>query len=155
MQVQDFPSIDELLPHRGVMCLLDSVAAFTSDSVRVTAIVDPHAWYADANGAMPAWIGVELMAQAIGAHVGLLARAAGGAPKPGVLLGSQRYEIDVAAFDAHTHLRIDATQILRSEDGQGAYACVISDAQGARCAHAVIKVYQPADFQAFMQGVSN
>jgi predicted hotdog family 3-hydroxylacyl-ACP dehydratase len=149
----DAPAIDELLPHRGTMKLLDAVLDYDDTTVRVEARVDPRAWYADAAGAMPAWIGIELMAQAIGAHVGLLTRMEGGEPRPGVLLGAQRYQAHVPAFDAHARLHIDATQILRGADGQGAYECTISNTDGARWAHAIVKVYQPNDFLAFMEGV--
>ncbi|MDR5801398.1 hotdog family protein [Caballeronia sp. LZ001] len=149
---QQFLSIGELLPHRGTMRLLDSVLDCGPETIRVLARVDRDAWYADAHGAMPAWIGIELMAQAIGAHVGLHARRKGGAARPGVLLGTQRYHANVSSFDVDACLLIDAQLVLQSDDGQGAYECAISNDDGLRLAHAVIKVYQPGDFQTFMEG---
>jgi predicted hotdog family 3-hydroxylacyl-ACP dehydratase len=148
----DFPDIDILLPHRGTMRLLDAVVSFAPESVCVSAHVDPSAWYADEDGAMPVWLGIELMAQAIGAHVGLLMQMEGAGARPGVLLGTQRYEAHVAAFARDARMHVDATQILRGDDGQGAYDCRISNVDGVCWAHAVIKVYQPADFQAFLGG---
>ncbi|MBN3729222.1 ApeP family dehydratase, partial [Burkholderia sp. Ac-20379] len=68
----------DVLPHRGTMLLLDAIVACTQEAVEAHASVRPDAWYADAGGAMPAWIGIELMAQAIAAHVGLLAMRDGG-----------------------------------------------------------------------------
>ena len=146
-----FPPIDEVLPHRGTMRLVDEIAACDEDAVTVSASVDPHAWYADANGAMPSWLGIELMAQAIAAHVGLNAMRAGGRARPGVLLGASRYEAHVSSFDRGARLRIEAKELLKSEQGHGAYECAI--AAGERCvAEAVVKVYQPTDFQAFIEG---
>ncbi|KND61948.1 3-hydroxydecanoyl-[ACP] dehydratase [Candidatus Burkholderia verschuerenii] len=150
---ETLPPIDELLPHRGTMKLLDSVISFDRLSVCVSAQVNSDAWYADDDGAMPNWIGIELMAQAIGVHVSLLTGCEGGVARPGVLLGTQQYEASVNAFAAHTRLHINAKQVLRSAAGHGAYDCAISNDAGACLAHAIVKVYQPDDFRAFMQGV--
>ncbi len=108
-------------------------------------------------------IGIELMAQAIAAHVGLLAMRAGGRARPGVLLGSQKYKALIPAFPRDARLFIDAQEVLRSEDGYGAYQCTIGNADDigsdgtrgispvTRYAEAVIKVFQPADFQTFIE----
>lgn len=146
-----FPSIESILPHRGTMLLLDAVAICTDDLLLASASVDERAWYADAQGAMPAWIGIELMAQTIAAHVGLLAMRAGGTALPGVLLGSRRYIAKLPAFFGGTKLFVEAKVLLRSEGGYGAYECTIRQGQ-IECAEAVIKVFQPDDFQSFIEG---
>ncbi|MEX3955114.1 beta-hydroxyacyl-ACP dehydratase [Trinickia sp. EG282A] len=146
-----YPPIEEILPHRGTMLLLERVLAFDDAALVAQARVDRAAWYADAAGAMPAWIGIELMAQAIAAHVGLAALRAGGRARPGVLLGSSRYEAHRSAFADGSRLRVEAKELLRSEQGHGAYECAI-EAEGERVAQAVIKVFQPSDFQAFIEG---
>ncbi len=148
-----FGPIETILPHRGTMLLLDRVSDYTDETLTAYASVRADAWYADADGAMPAWIGIELMAQAIAAHVGLLAMRAGGKARPGVLLGSRRYEAHIPAFARDAQLRIEAKELLRGHDGQGhgAYECAIHH-DSVCCAEAVIKVYQPADFQSFIEG---
>lgn len=143
--------IESILPHRGSMLLLSRVDAWDEESLAATANPDPAAWYANANGTMSAWIGIELMAQAIAAHVGLLSMRAGEPARPGVLLGSRKYEASVPAFEPGQPLRVDARELLRSTEGHGAYECTIS-AGGQRLANAVIKVYQPTDFEAFIEG---
>jgi predicted hotdog family 3-hydroxylacyl-ACP dehydratase len=146
-----FPAVDEVLPHRGTMRLVDEIVACDDEAVAVLASVDPQAWYADAQGAMPAWLGIELMAQAIAAHVGLIAMRAGGRARPGVLLGASRYEAHRASFAPGARMRIEAKELLKSEQGHGAYECTI--AVGDRCvAEAVVKVFQPTDFHAFIEG---
>jgi predicted hotdog family 3-hydroxylacyl-ACP dehydratase len=143
--------IEAIIPHRGSMLLLDSVDTFGEDTLSAHASVDPRAWYADADGAMPAWIGIELMAQAIAAHVALLAMRGGGRARPGVLLGSRSYKALRPAFGSDARLAIHVTELLRSEEGHGAYECTI-DAGGVRFAEAVIKIFQPPDFQSFIEG---
>ena len=163
MDNNSFGSIETILPHRGTMLLLDGVSACTDETLTAYASVRADAWYVDADGAMPAWIGIELMAQAISAHVALLAMRAGGQARPGVLLGSRRYEAHIPAYARGARLRIEVKELLRGDEGHGAYECSIHHDQShdqkhdqnrssVCCAEAVIKVYQPADFQSFIAG---
>ncbi|CAB3798709.1 hypothetical protein LMG28688_04782 [Paraburkholderia caffeinitolerans] len=145
-----FPPIEAIIPHRGTMLLLDSVIACGDETLTALATVHADAWYANTEGAMPAWIGIELMAQAIAAHVGLLSMRAGKPARPGVLLGTRRYEMARDAFAPGAPLRVTVNEVLRSEEGHGAYGCTIEQ-DGARCAEATVKVYQPRDFQTFIE----
>jgi predicted hotdog family 3-hydroxylacyl-ACP dehydratase len=146
-----FAPIEAILPHRGTMLLLDSIGALSEESLRAHAFVRSDAWYADAEGAMPAWIGIELMAQAIAAHVALSAMRRGATARPGVLLGSQRYEALRPSFAGGSRLVVSATQLLQSDAGHGAYECAIA-IDDACCAQAVVKVFQPTDFRSFIEG---
>jgi predicted hotdog family 3-hydroxylacyl-ACP dehydratase len=143
--------IEAIIPHRGTMLLIDAVDSFSDTALRARASVDPHAWYAGADGAMPAWIGIELMAQAIAAHVALLAMRGGACARPGVLLGSRSYHALRPAFAVGAPLLVDVSELLRGEAGHGAYECTIHQ-DGVCCAQAVIKVYQPPDFQSLIEG---
>jgi predicted hotdog family 3-hydroxylacyl-ACP dehydratase len=143
--------IEAIIPHRGTMLLLDAVTTFDDQTLSAQATVHADAWYADAEGATPAWIGIELMAQAIAAHVALLAMRAGGSARPGVLLGSRSYRALQPSFACGARLSIHVTELLRSEEGHGAYECTIHHGDVC-CAEAVIKVFQPRDFQSFIEG---
>ncbi|MEO8409081.1 MAG: hotdog family protein [Propionivibrio sp.] len=148
------PPIEDLLPHRGTMLLLDRVTDFDTESASAEYRPRRDAWYADADGHMPAWIGIELMAQTIAAHVGLLKRAAGAPPRQGVLLGARRYVASRAAFAADEVLCIRSKVVLSDAGGLGAYECRIdaSDASGSEAlATATLKVFEPDDFQTFLQ----
>jgi predicted hotdog family 3-hydroxylacyl-ACP dehydratase len=57
----------------------------------------------------------------------------------------------VSAFACDARLTISVQEVLRSDAGHSAYECTI-DHDGARCADAVIKVFQPGDFQTFIEG---
>jgi predicted hotdog family 3-hydroxylacyl-ACP dehydratase len=148
---EDFPPIEAILPHRGTMLLLDDVSALGDETLSARARVHGDAWYADEHGAMPAWIGIELMAQGVAAHVALIAMRAGGRARPGVLLGTRSYKAHVSAFARDARLTVNVQEVLRSEEGHSAYECTI-DHDGARYADAVIKVFQPNDFQTFIEG---
>src|SRR5262245_44662857 len=114
------PPIEEVLPHRGSMLLAERVLDWDAQQVALAARADAAAWYAEARG-MPSWIGVELMAQAIAAHVGLLARDRGETPLPGVLLGTRAYRAKLAHLPAGAALTVHAKRAYVEESGLGAY----------------------------------
>lgn len=144
-----FPPIEELLPHRGTMLLLDRVVAFAGGHVMAECSPRRDAWYADTRGNMPAWIGIELMAQAIAAHSSLGRRSEGKPAVPGVLLGTRRFTAVRSAFTAGEMLRITAVRTLRDESGFAAYDCTIASGD-VELASATLKAFEPPDFQAFL-----
>jgi predicted hotdog family 3-hydroxylacyl-ACP dehydratase len=145
-----YPPVTALLPHRGAMLLIDCILDSTADSITVEAMLSGTAWYAAADGSVPAWIGMELMAQAIAAHVSLVAIAAGKPPRRGVLLGTRAYTTTVPAFQACDRLTVTVRSNFHDEvSGLAAYACTIERA-GTRLAEAELKVYEPADFERFI-----
>ena len=132
------------------MLLLDRVLDFDAETITAEYTPCKDAWYADASGNMPAWIGIELMAQTIAAHVGLIKRSEGVSPKQGALLGTRRYGATHPAFVAGQPLRISTKMIYRDASGLGAYDCSITSGVDT-VASATLKVYEPDDFQSFLQ----
>jgi len=144
------PPIEEVLPHRGIMLLVERVVAWDAEHASVAATARREAWYAE-DGAMPCWIGIELMAQAIAAHVGLIARSQGRPPQRGVLLGTRQFRSSRAHFPAERELIVTARVSYRDESGLGSYDTTI-DLEGAAVATANVTVYEPPDFEAFLRG---
>jgi predicted hotdog family 3-hydroxylacyl-ACP dehydratase len=152
-QAVDFPPIEELIPHRGAMLWIECLVSASEESVEAEARVPADAWYVDGEGGMPAWLGIELMAQTISAHVGWNSRLAGKPLKPGVLLGCRAYRASAPVFPRAAALRISARLSYKDESGFAAYDCSIRSA-GALAASATLKVYEPADFDAFVKSVT-
>lgn len=149
-----FPPITDILPHRGTMLFLDAVTELSPTAA--TCIFRPQAgaWYADDEGNMPAWMGIEIMAQTIAAHVCLNALARGDLPKMGALLGSRNYQSSVAVFVAGMPLKIGTALEFRDDSGLAAYECWI-EADGRKIASATLKVFEPENFDQFIAtGVS-
>jgi len=148
------PTIDVLLPHRGTMLLLDRATDFDGDSLVAEYSPRPDAWYTDRSGNMPGWLGIELMAQTVAAHVALKKRLAGLPIKMGALLGTRCYEgrrLISGGFSVGQVLRIRVQETFRDDSGLAAYACSIGEG-GRELATAILKVYEPDDFEAFIQG---
>jgi predicted hotdog family 3-hydroxylacyl-ACP dehydratase len=147
---RDFPPIEELLPHRGSMLLLDGVLSFDMQTVVAEYTPRHDAWYADTRGDMPAWIGLELMAQAVAAHVALKKRANNLPPRIGVLLGTRRYSSELDLFTAGNPLQIRARNEFFDESGLGAYQCEIQRHEKT-LASALLKVYEPENPQQLLR----
>jgi len=136
-------AMDAWVPHRGAMSLLDAVAH--RDELGVEARVRvPAAGLFNVEGGVPAWVGIEYMAQAIAAWSGGRARAGGGSPKIGYLLGSRRYEAVLPVFPAGAELRVLAQCELMADNGLGMFDCRIEH-DGRVLASARLSVFEPPE----------
>ena len=139
MDFRDIP-VRELLPHDPPMVLLDRAISF--EDATLVAEVDVRADSILCQGnSVPAWVGIEYMAQAVAAHAGCQARLDGKPPSIGYLLGTRSYKCSLAAFPVGETLQVHI-ESLYVEMGLGAFACRID--MGETVASATINVYQPS-----------
>jgi predicted hotdog family 3-hydroxylacyl-ACP dehydratase len=132
--------IGELLPHGPQMTLLDRLVEYSPQ--RSVATVTLHAGSRFvADGGVPAWVGIEYMAQAIAAHAGYEARLRGEPPAIGFLLGTRSYVSDVGAFPLGATLTISVEPLV-TESRLAAFQCSI--ATDRVVATAVVNTYRPA-----------
>jgi predicted hotdog family 3-hydroxylacyl-ACP dehydratase len=138
----ELPDIRILVPHSGPMVLLDRVISADEESLGAEVRIRADSLFC-VDGAVGAWVGIEYMAQAIGAYAGYVARLRGEPIKLGYLLGTRCYECSRPFFRVGTLLRIHARRILQSENGLGSFECRIEDESG-QIAAATVSVFQPA-----------
>ena len=132
--------MDDWVPHRGAMSLLERVERVDEHGVVAWVLVPSAGLFAEPGG-VPAWVGIEYMAQAVAAGSGARARAGGGSPRIGYLLGSRRYEAQVPWFEAGARLRVWAECELMGDNGLGMFDCTISQ-DGRVLASARLSVYE-------------
>lgn len=138
-----FPEIDTLLPHREIYQLLDKVLDFHPPTIVVQAEIKSSELLSDQNQNLPAWFGIELMAQTAAAYIGLLARQQGREPpKVGYLVGTRKYEATEGVFQQGHMLKIIAEMIYRDASGLGSFSCKIMRDEEV-IADAVVNVYEP------------
>lgn len=141
--------IDSVLPHKDSMRLIDRVVAWAPESIAVEVDVPASGLFSTPEG-VPAWVGVEYMAQAIAAWAGCRARQEGRAPSIGFLLGTRRYTAHQPAFPTGLCLRVEANCELMGENGLGMFACRIL-AGDEELAVANVSVYEPLDAMAYLE----
>ena len=90
---------------------------------------------------MPAYVGLEYMAQTIAAYDGVERRRTGAPPEIGFLLGTRRYNAARPWFEAGETLRIRVDMTF-NDSGMAAFDGVIIVANEER-ARASINVYRP------------
>ena len=86
----NFPPIAELLPHDGEMVLLSEVIEHTEEVTVCSAVIRASGLFANADGSTGSWLGLELMAQCIATHSGLVRRSEGQPPRIGFVISSRR-----------------------------------------------------------------
>ena len=145
-------SIAEVVPHAGEMILLDSIEAFEAERIACTRTIQSGDMFVDADGSLPSWVGVELMAQAIAAWAGCRARAEQRSVKLGFLLGTRHYVCNVDAFPAGSRLRVEAERSFHDEQGMGVFHCRI-EGPGIQ-AEARLNVYSPPNADAFFKQIT-
>ena len=140
--------IAELLPHAGTAILLDAVVACTDTSLTATVTIGPDSPFHRDNG-IPAYVGIEYMAQACGAYSGFQARRDGKEPRIGFILGTRRYAAKHAWFADGADLAVHVELVYR-DDEIGMFDCTISDGN-AVVAQARLTVAEPKDAAALLR----
>jgi predicted hotdog family 3-hydroxylacyl-ACP dehydratase len=141
--------ITELVPHAGNMILLDEVLSCTDEDIETRLQVQPGGLLNQADGSLPAWVGVEIMAQSVAAFAGCHARQAGLPVELGFLLGTRRYQCNVEAFALGSELRIVATRSLQDDSGMGVFECHL-DGPGIH-AEARLNVFRPPEVARYLE----
>ncbi|MGH8436609.1 MAG: 3-hydroxylacyl-ACP dehydratase [Pseudomonas sp.] len=141
--------IAELLPHAGDMILLDEVLSFAEEEVTTRLYVRPGGLFNRADGSLPAWVGIELMAQSIAAYAGCHARQAGAPVELGFLLGTRNFQCNVEAFPAGAELQIHAIRSLQDDNGMGVFECHLNG-PGIH-AEARLNVFRPPQVASYLE----
>jgi predicted hotdog family 3-hydroxylacyl-ACP dehydratase len=136
----DCTDIAELIPHSGRMVLLDRIIDFDEQSLSAELTVRNDSLLSD-DKCVPAYAGIEYMAQAIAVYAGIQAKQAGEPIKIGFLLGTRRYVSNVGSFAVGTLLTIQVIKIIQ-DDKLGVFDCKIH-ATGIEIT-ASLTVYQPS-----------
>lgn len=132
--------VGELLPHESPMILLDEVIDYDATSLRAAVTITAASMFLEQDG-VPAYIGLEYMAQACGAHAGVLAQGAGAPVRIGFLLGTRQYTILTPWFRIGERLTVSVNRTY-CDDEMASFACRI-DVDGKPAAEAELNVIHP------------
>ena len=138
----------DLLPHAGDMILIDDVLGFDEEQIRTRLQVRAGGLFNRADGSLPAWVGIELMAQSVAAFAGCQARTRNEPVELGFLLGTRKFECNVADFPVGSELTIHAQRSLEDDNGMGVFECHLTgpDIQ----ASARLNVYRPPQAASYL-----
>ena len=135
-------AVTDLLTHRPPMVLIDRVEDYDAESL--VASVEIHEETPFLYGSsVPAYAGIEYMAQAVACHCGVKARSAQLPVRDGYLISTRRLSLMTEGYHEGSKLTVQC--ILVFDYGEmAAYDCRIH--KGAKLlAKARLNVYQPSD----------
>lgn len=143
MSPSPLPPLQSCLPHRGGMLLIHRLLHADDETALAEVDVRPDSLFAHPDG-IPAWVGLEYMAQAVAAWAGARAQRAGRKPRLGFLLGTRRYESQTSLFVHGTTLQVQVRCELMADNGLGQFDCQISESGRLLC-QARVSVFEPED----------
>lgn len=151
--VQPEFEMSQLLPHEGRMLLLDELIERSDDGIVTALLIRPDSVLCDGVNGVPAWVGMEYMAQTACAYSGVDEARAGKQPSISLLLGTRSYQAQVPLFPLGTRLLVTARLLMRDDDDLVVFQCSIHDAATNRqLAVGDIKAIRPTDIQALIEG---
>ncbi|MFA7556031.1 MAG: hotdog family protein [Spongiibacteraceae bacterium] len=150
--------LKQFLPHREPMLLLDEVLSYDDKKASVAVnISNSSPFFSEAMGGVPAWVGLEYMAQAISVWSGSQQITQGVPITIGFLLGSRRYQAERSCFETGARLVVEVEIRYAEESGLSAFDCTIKHIQsmegGELLASARINAFRPDKPEKILQGV--
>ena len=136
--------IEDLLPHRPPMVLLDEVLSVDENerSLVASATIRPE-WRWN-------WSAIELMAQAAASLAGVFDRVSGSVSpaRPGFLLGTRRIKFAIPELEVGRRYMVTAKDVF-SDAESASFECTVRDGDNV-VASAVLNAFRPDDISAFL-----
>jgi predicted hotdog family 3-hydroxylacyl-ACP dehydratase len=142
----------QILPHEGRMLLIDELLEQHDQGIVTALTIRVDSALCDGVTGVPAWVGMEYMAQTACAYSGVDQARLGEAASISLLLGTRSYRANVPVFAIGTRLVISAHLQMRDEDNLAVFSCSIRDANThVELATGDIKAIRPASLQALIE----
>lgn len=99
-------AIQDLIPHRGAMALLDQLIEVSAHHAKASVKIEPYSSFFVAERGVPAWIGLEYLGQTAALIAGQQLKQGLVEPHLGLLVGSRQYRCEHPWFTSGTQLLI-------------------------------------------------
>jgi predicted hotdog family 3-hydroxylacyl-ACP dehydratase len=133
------------------MVLVDRLVEVGDNHVVAEVIVRDDGLFSDDDGMVPAWLGLEYMAQTVAAYSGYYRRCRGEPVGLGFLLGTRYYHCSVDRFRCNMVLEVRAEKILDAANDMSVFACKLRG-DGGVVAESTLNVLLPRDADGFLAG---
>jgi len=140
--------IGALLPQSHAMALLDNILEVNENAMIVELVVREDGLFSRPDRTVPAWVGLEYMAQAIAAYCGYQKKCRGEEIELGFLLGTRHYKSSVDHFCCGMQLKVRAEKIIDAPNEMMVFSCSITG-EGVE-AHSTINVLVPQNSKKFL-----
>ncbi|WP_159737559.1 hotdog family protein [Vibrio atypicus] len=139
----NYPCIDQLLPHDKPMILIDRALDIQQDTIHCQVEISAsNPFFNSDSQTIPAYVGIEFMAQSVAAWSGYHAMQRDEEPPIGFLLGSRRYASDIDMFAQGQLLDIYAEKMME-DNGMAVFKAHI-ELEQQQIASCQLNVYVPS-----------
>lgn len=147
----DFPyAVETLVPQSQRMVLVDKVVEAGEAHIVVELSGRDDGLFSGPDHTVPAWVGLEYMAQAVAAFSGYQRKRRGQEIDLGFLLGTRYYECSVGQFICGTRLTVRAEKIIEAANDMVVFDCHLQGDQIQ--ATAKLNLLMPQDSKKFLAG---
>lgn len=150
MTVDTYPPLEQLLPHRSPMILIDRLVEANEQEGTCEVTITPRSMFLEAAG-VPAFVGIEYMAQSIAAHGGYQHYLANEPIAVGLLMGTRRLETSCQFFERNQTLHIHVAHVWGKHELMRFRCTITAAATGTLLQHAELHVFKPKTVQSYLE----
>ncbi|WP_158972350.1 3-hydroxylacyl-ACP dehydratase [Paraglaciecola sp. L3A3] len=138
-------AIEQIVPHDHPMILVDELVSYSASSACCSVKIHPESnFYNSEKKSVPAYVGLEYLAQTIAAYANALNIDDGGEVALGFLVSARNYVANVSEFKLGTTLTTSVTKLFKEDNGLSVFDCTILHNDEV-IVEAKINVYEPED----------
>ncbi len=143
--------IEMLVPHSGLMLLLDKAASQKPKHASAEVRIADDSLFCTPGVGVPAWVGIEYMAQTVAMYGGLKSVVEGREIEKGLLVGARRYQSSAEVFPVGARLIVTAEEELMHGQA-GVFRCRILRDGRELLAQARLNIYVPVEQSSLSKG---
>lgn len=118
-------AIKDLIPHREPMILLDELVDWGDNFAECLVKHETNNGYWDDDNRIPAYVGIEYMAQTIAVYTGILSTLAEQPIRIAYLLGTRKFDTNQCFMEANKPVHVRVEELFRNEDNIAVFDCLI------------------------------
>jgi predicted hotdog family 3-hydroxylacyl-ACP dehydratase len=154
MTVAVYPPLERLLPHHPPMILIDRLLEANEQETVCEVTITPESMFLEAAG-VPAFVGLEYLAQSIAARIGYQHYLAHEPITVGLLMGTHRLETGCQFFELGQTLRIHVAHVWGTLELRRFRCTMTSASIGIVLQHAELHICKPKNVQSYLEEVGH
>lgn len=137
-EIDAFPPLEQFMPHRPPMLLLDALVAHDEDEAVCEKTFTDRDPFVE-HGVVSSFVALELFAQAAAAHFGYAGLMSGGKAVSGALLGARKIDLSRDTFAVGEKLTVRVKRVMTMPP-MAQFECAVTDGRGNTLAAGTINV---------------
>lgn len=147
------PSPEELLPHASPMVLIDELVELDQQLVKSRVVIQSDSMFIE-EGGVPAYVGIEYMAQTVGLMSGMASVANEEAVGIGFLIGAPAFETHIDYFELGMELEVVMEHYWGDDQLMQFEGKIYEVGKSVPLVEGRLSLLKPNDENEFMKGIS-